>query len=216
MPHAPRTHPFLTPALILLAALALPALAAAQGHAGHGAHGAPQPPAASPRITTGFTPADISFIKDMIGHHAQAVVMADLASRFASSPMVRSLALRIDISQRDEILFMQEWLTLRGASIPDMEHAHHMSMPGMVSATDMARLEAARGPDFDHLFLELMIEHHLGALGMVDTLFATPGAGQDPDLFRFATDVGADQLDEIDVMERILDRLSTPTQRSNP
>jgi uncharacterized protein (DUF305 family) len=88
-----------------------------------------------------------------------------------------------------------------------------MQMPGMVTAEQMARLDAARGIEFDRLFLEYMIGHHLGAVDMVETLFAAPRAAQDPDIFRFVTDVAADQLDEIGVMERLLDRLPS-TSRS--
>lgn len=175
----------------------------------HGAH----VPGLSATAGPGYTVADVHFMQMMIGHHAQAILMSQLVADREAGPEVRALALRIDISQRDEIRMMEEWLRERGQPVPDEEQIRAMRMPGLVSAEDLARLAAARGPDFDRLFLELMIEHHLGAVSMVNDLFASPGGAQDPDLFRFATDVAADQLDEIGVMERILERLN-PTLRS--
>ena len=153
------------------------------------------------------TAADVKFVQGMIGHHAQALEMtALLASRTASDEM-RTLASRIEISQADEIRMMQDWLARRGEKLPD-PHAHHAAgaalMPGMLTADEMARLAAARGSEFDRLFLRFMIEHHEGALSMVADLFATPGAGQEPDLFAFASDVDADQRMEIDRMLAML------------
>lgn len=153
------------------------------------------------------TAADVKFVQGMIGHHAQALEMtALLASRTASDEM-RTLASRIEISQADEIRMMQDWLARRSEKLPD-PHAHHAAgaalMPGMLTADEMARLAAARGPEFDRLFLRFMIEHHEGALSMVADLFATPGAGQEPDLFAFASDVEADQRMEIDRMLAML------------
>ena len=149
------------------------------------------------------TEADVRFMQGMIGHHAQALEMtALLASRTASDDM-RKLAKRIELSQADEIKMMQEWLTRRGLPLPD-PHAHHAHgaklMPGMLTAEEMGRLAAAKGPDFDRLFLEFMIKHHDGALTMVRELFATPGAGQEAEIFAFASDVDADQRMEIDRM----------------
>ncbi|MEX0980214.1 MAG: DUF305 domain-containing protein, partial [Gemmatimonadota bacterium] len=120
------------------------------------------------------------------------------------------LAQKIDISQRDEIAFMEQWLSERDQAVPAGDHALHMTMPGMVSPEDLARLDAAHGRDFERLFLTLMIGHHEGALQMVEELFDAPGAGQDPDIFRFATDVDADQRDEIYVMSGMLDALENP------
>jgi len=158
----------------------------------------------------GYTVADVHFMQMMIGHHDQALRMAQMAPRQGAGPEVLTLAQRIDISQRDEIATMQRWLRERGQPVPDEAQMHAMEMPGMVTAEDFVRLEATRGTPFDRLFLNLMINHHVGALDMVDELFASPGALQDSELFQFATDVGADQLDEIGIMERILARLSTP------
>ena len=153
------------------------------------------------------TPADVRFMQGMIGHHAQALEMtALLASRTASESM-RRLALRIDASQADEIKMMQNWLKARGLPVPD-EHAHHMQgamlMPGMLTPEDMDRLATSKGAGFDRLFLQFMITHHEGALVMVKELFSTPGAGQESEIFAFASDVDADQRMEIDRMTAML------------
>lgn len=161
----------------------------------------------------GYTVADVEFMQMMMGHHAQAVTMSDMAAPRGAGPEVTGMAQRIDISQRDEMALMVLWLQERGQPVPDQEQMDAMWMPGMVAPEDLARLAETRGGDFDRLYLTLMIEHHLGAIEMVDALYASPGAAQDPDLFRFVTDVAADQLDEIAVMERILERLA-PTPRS--
>ena len=120
---------------------------------------------------------------------------------------MRKLAQRIEVSQADEIKMMQGWLTRRGQKLPD-PHAHHAPgatlMPGMLTAEEMARLAAAKGAEFDRLFLELMIKHHEGALTMVQDLFATAGAGQEAEIFAFASDVDADQRMEIDRMLAVL------------
>jgi uncharacterized protein (DUF305 family) len=156
------------------------------------------------------TPADVKFMQGMIGHHAQALEMtALLATRTASEDM-KKLALRIDVSQQDEIKMMQEWLTRRGQTLPD-PHAHHQHgaalMPGMLTQEEMARLAEAKGPAFDRMFLEGMIKHHGGALTMVHELFATPGAGQEAEVFAFASDVDADQRMEIERMGAMLNAL---------
>jgi uncharacterized protein (DUF305 family) len=161
------------------------------------------PAAAGP----GFTVADVRFMQHMIRHHAQAIIMAALAPGQAGSDNVRKLAQKIDISQRDEIGMMKQWLTDRKQAIPTEQQSLAMMMPGMLTAEEMKRLEAARGKEFDRLFLTFMIRHHEGALLMVEELFKTPGAGQDSDIFRFATDVDADQRDEIFVMQQLLDHL---------
>ena len=154
-----------------------------------------------------FTPADVRFMQGMIGHHAQALDMTALVATRSSSEAIRKLAQRIDLSQADEIKMMQEWLTGRGQKVPD-QHAHHAPgatlMPGMLTAEEMARLAQATGPEFDRLFLEFMIKHHEGALTMVQDLFAQPGAGQESDVFAFASDVDADQRMEIDRMRAAL------------
>lgn len=187
-------------------------------HAGHDHHAGHDPHAAHlPDLVAtggpGFSVADVRFMQMMLGHHAQAIAMSDLVPERDAGPEVRTLAVRIDLSQRDEMAFMRAWLEERGQDVPTDEQMAAMVMPGLVAPEDMARLEAARGPEFDRLFLRLMIHHHLGAVSMVEELFASPGAGQDPEIFHFASDVATDQLDEINVMERILDRLP-PSPRS--
>jgi uncharacterized protein (DUF305 family) len=157
-----------------------------------------------------FTGADIKFMQGMIGHHAQAVEMVALVPGRTSSEDVRKLALRIDVSQKDEMNMMREWLLARGQQIPD-PRAHHMMgtmlMPGMLTAEEMERLAAAKGAEFDRLFLEGMIRHHGGAIAMVHDLFATEGAGQTPEIFSYASDVDADQRMEIDRMGSMLKEL---------
>jgi uncharacterized protein (DUF305 family) len=157
-----------------------------------------------------FTPADTKFMQGMIGHHQQAIEMVALLPSRTSREDMKFLGKRIELSQQDEIQMMQEWLRSRGQSLPD-PHAHHQHgatlMPGMLTMEEMAKLEAAKGVEFDRLFLEGMIKHHGGALLMVRELFSTPGAGQDSDIFAFASDVEADQQMEIDRMGALLREL---------
>jgi uncharacterized protein (DUF305 family) len=154
-------------------------------------------------------------MEHMIHHHAQALAMTALVPDRTTRGDVRLLAERIEVSQRDEIAQMRRWLESRGEAAPrpdtaHAEHAHHgagaahAGMPGMLSTSEMARLAAARGSEFDRLFLELMIRHHEGALTMVAELFGTPGAGQDTDVFRIASEVDADQEMEIIRMRGLL------------
>jgi len=154
-----------------------------------------------------YTPADVRFMQGMIGHHAQAVEMTTLLATRTESEDMRKLAARIEASQSDEIKMMQQWLRARGQDVPG-PHAMHMHgatlMPGMLTPDEMERLAQARGPEFDRLFLEGMIKHHGGALTMVQELFATAGAGQEPDMFAFASDVDADQRMEIERMSAML------------
>jgi uncharacterized protein (DUF305 family) len=149
-------------------------------------------------------------MQGMIGHHAQALEMVELLQTRTESSDMKMLALRIKVSQQDEIKAMQEWLRDRGQTAPD-EHAHHAHgftpMPGMLTAGDMARLRAAKGREFDRLFLEYMIKHHEGALVMVDQLYKTGGAGQEAAINAFASDVVADQQMEIDRMIGMLVRM---------
>ena len=154
------------------------------------------------------TAADIKFMQGMIGHHAQAIEMTALIPSRTAREDMKMLGLRISLSQEDEIKMMRRWLETRGAAQPS-EHAHHMPggmMPGMLTPQEMERLGASKGPEFDKLFLEGMIKHHEGALTMVKELFSTAGAGQESDIFAFATDVEADQQMEID---RMVDMLRT-------
>jgi uncharacterized protein (DUF305 family) len=173
------------------------------GAVDHQHHNSPLPATAGP----GFTVADVRFMQHMIGHHAQAIQMAALVASQGASDKVQQLAQKIDISQRDEIAMMKQWLTERKQAVPTDTQSHAMMMPGMLTAAQFAQLEAARGREFDRLFLGFMIRHHEGALLMVEELFKQPGAGQDSDIFRFATDVDADQRDEIFVMQKLLDTL---------
>lgn len=167
-----------------------------------------------------FTKADVEFMQGMIGHHGQAIEMTDLIATHSRSDDMRQLGQRISLSQADEIGMMQRWLEVRGQSVTGA-HAMHMAgsaampgmsmpamlMPGMLTPEEMARLAAARGPAFDRLFLEGMIKHHGGALTMVEELFAHPGAGQDSEMFAFASDVDGDQRMEIARMGGMLKEL---------
>jgi uncharacterized protein (DUF305 family) len=156
------------------------------------------------------TAADVRFMQGMIGHHAQALEMSALVPSRTSREEMRLLARRIEISQADEINMMREWLTSRGEAAPDelALHAHGATlMPGMLTREEMQRLAQSTGPEFDRLFLEFMIKHHAGALVMVEELFAQPGAGQEPEMFAFASDVDADQRMEIDRMGAMLKEL---------
>lgn len=162
-------------------------------------------------------PGDIHFLSGMIHHHAQALAMSALVPERASNPRIGVLAERIRVSQTDEIGLMQQWLAERGAPVPEatpgpmtMMHggmAHDMLMPGMLTEAQMAQLEAARGAGFDRLFLEFMIMHHEGALGMVNELFSTPGAGNDDFIYKMASDTYADQGSEIDRMQQMLEAM---------
>ena len=165
-----------------------------------------------------FTDADANFMTGMIAHHAQALVMARLAPTHGASPAIETLAARIINAQQDEIASMQAWLRDRGQPVPEihieglklMVHGageHHMHMPGMLSDAQLEELDAARGAEFDRLFLAYMIQHHQGAVAMVDTLFATDGAGQDEAAFKLASDIHVDQVTEINRMQQMLDSL---------
>lgn len=162
------------------------------------------------RTGTTFTDADVKFMQGMIGHHQQALEMSALVNERTANESMKRLALRITISQEDEIGMMQEWLKARGQELPN-PHAHHMHgatlMPGMLTQDEMKRLEAARGVEFDRLFLEGMIKHHMGALYMVEELFKTPGAGQETEMYAFASDVDSDQRMEIERMGAMLREL---------
>jgi uncharacterized protein (DUF305 family) len=158
----------------------------------------------------GFTAADVAFVQGMITHHAQAIEMTKLLETRTTDPAMQKLAMRISVSQADEIKMMQHWLLARGQGVPGptLVHMHEgMLMPGMLTQEEMARLAAASGPEFDKLFLEGMIKHHGGALTMVHDLFETPGAGQESEIFAFASDVDADQRMEIERMTAMLKEL---------
>lgn len=180
--------------------------------------GAPGTPSKTlPASTTGVVPqasdADIEFMQGMIMHHAQAVEMTALIHSHTQNPEVRSLGARISLSQSDEIEFMKRWLAARGQSesmampgMPDMDRSGNPmhAMPGMLTSAQMDALRKATGPKFDYLFLTGMIQHHNGALIMVKALFDEPGAGQDAELFDFATDADNTQRAEIKIMQNML------------
>ena len=176
-------------------------------------------PAAEPKprpdlVRQPYSAADIEFVTGMIPHHAQAVLIAGWAASHGARPDLRVLCERMVVAQRDEIDSMRNWLRDRGEFVPEANATHHrmkmngvehdMLMPGMLSAEQLAQLDKARGPEWDRLFLEAMIRHHRGALRMVDTLFESHGALQDDDLFKFASDLYADQTTEIEFMEKLL------------
>jgi uncharacterized protein (DUF305 family) len=165
------------------------------------------------------TKADVEFMQGMIMHHSQAVEMTELLKTRSHNPEVLELGKKIDISQTDEMGFMKRWLQDRGKPIEMPMDMHGMdmkdmkgmdmssmmpAMPGMLTPAQMTALREATGPQFDHLFLTGMIQHHTGALTMVKELFETPGAAQDPWLFDFTSDVDNTQQAEIDIMRHML------------
>ena len=164
-----------------------------------------------PRVS----PADVSFMQGMIMHHSQAVEMTALIASRTENKDVRSLGAKISSSQADEISFMQRWLLARSepvsmamSGMADMDTSGHpmAAMPGMLTPAQMEALRNAQGAEFDRLFLAGMIQHHNGALIMVKDLFDTPGAGQDADLFNFATDADNTQRAEIKIMQDMLEK----------
>jgi uncharacterized protein (DUF305 family) len=171
------------------------------------------------------SPADVEFMQGMIMHHAQAVEMTAMISSHTQNKDLRSLGARISSSQSDEIKFMKRWLAARGEPVlkampemPGMDmsnqtmpndamaHDTMALMPGMLTPQQMEELRKAKGAEFDHLFLVGMIQHHNGALTMVKDLFDTAGAGQDAELFNFATDADNSQRAEIRIMQNMLEK----------
>jgi uncharacterized protein (DUF305 family) len=160
--------------------------------------------------------ADVEFMQGMIVHHSQAVEMTALISSHTENRELRSLGARISSSQSDEIKFMRRWLAARGLpetlSMAAMANMHmDMSgdqplMPGMLTPAQMDALRSAKGSEFDRLFLTGMIQHHEGALTMVKDLFNTAGAGQEADIFNFATDADNTQRAEIKIMQSMLEK----------
>ncbi|HZU32157.1 MAG TPA: DUF305 domain-containing protein [Candidatus Angelobacter sp.] len=172
-----------------------------------------------PSSTTAKLPprsqAEVEFMQGMIMHHSQAVEMTALIASHTENKELRSLGARISSSQTDEIKFMKRWLAARGESISmsmpgmqDMDMAHHSMplMPGMLTPEQMDALRKAKGAEFDRLFLTGMIQHHNGALTMVKDLFNTAGAGQDAEVFDFATDADNTQKAEIRIMQAMLEK----------
>ena len=210
----------------LLGAVVVSACATAPAQQTPPAAGGPLTPAQQVALDRGIPPytrADVEFMQGMIAHHGQALTMAALAPTNTAREDVRVLAARIDVAQRDEIAMMQRWLRQRGETVPDPTAAHSMaghdmpghdmstmsgagpSMPGMLSAEQMAQLRAAKGPEFDRLFLTFMIQHHEGAVAMVQKLYSSQGAAQDTELWRLASDIEADQDSEISRMRQMLE-----------
>ncbi len=183
----------------------------------------PAEPVARPDLVRHpYSVADVDFMSGMIPHHAQAVLIAGWAGSHGARPDLRLLCERMVIGQRDEIAFMRTWLRDRSEPVPAADATHHrmvmngvehaMLMPGMLSAEDLAALDKARGPEWDRLFLAAMIRHHEGAITMVDVLFASFGALQDEDVYKFASDIYADQTTEIERMQKMLAALGGPRQ----
>ena len=160
-----------------------------------------------------YSDADIAFMTGMIPHHAQAVIMAGWAPTHGARSDVAILCERIVVGQADEIRSMQQWLSDHGLPVPDATATrmkmkmngveHDMLMPGMLTDEEMAELDKARGREFDRLFLIGMIKHHQGAIDMVNDLFKAYGAAQDDTIYKFASDVFADQSIEIQVMHKM-------------
>jgi uncharacterized protein (DUF305 family) len=172
-------------------------------------------PAARPDLVREpYNEADVAFMAGMIPHHAQAVLIAGWAASHGARPDVRTLCERIVVGQRDEIETMRNWLRDRGEDVPAADATHHrmkmngvehdMLMPGMLTPEDLAQLDKARSADWDTLFLKAMIRHHEGALKMVDDLFESHGAMQDEDVYKFVSDMYADQTAEIERMQKML------------
>jgi len=178
--------------------------------------------AAADSVRRAYTRADVDFMAGMIHHHAQALVMSRMAPSHGASPSLRIMARRIINAQNDEIDLMQAWLRDRGEHVPeprtagerdagadqtmhaDHDAAGHEMMPGMLSDEQMAALDAAHGEEFDRLFLQFMIQHHQGAVTMVNELVAVPGAAREETVFKLASDIGADQTSEITRMQTML------------
>ena len=182
--------------------------------AGQQSDAAPDPKPRPDLVRYPYSQADVDFMAGMIPHHAQAVLIAGWAQSHGARSDVRTLCERIVVGQRDEIAFMRNWLRDRGQTVPAANATHHrmkmngvehdMLMPGMLSAEDLARLDKARGAEWDRLFLAAMIRHHEGAITMVDDLFKAHGALQDEDVYKFASDIYADQTTEIERMQKLL------------
>src|SRR6185503_2910640 len=164
-----------------------------------------------------FTRADIDFVSGMISHHAQAIIMANLAPTHGASRSVSTLCARIINAQTDEIKIFQQWEKDRGLPITDAKPMPtkmlmngvemSMMMPGMLTEAQMKELEASQGVEFDRAFLTFMIQHHGGAITMVNTLMSSPGAAQDDAVYKFSSDIFADQSAEIDRMTGMLNAL---------
>ena len=172
-------------------------------------------PASTKGTLPARSPADVEFMQGVIMHHAQAVEMTALIASHTDNKDLRLLGVKISSSQSDEIKFMQRWLAARGEAVSmampgmsgmDASGKAMALMPGMLTPEQMEALRNAKGAEFDHLFLTGMIQHHNGALIMVKDLFNTAGAGQDADIFNFATDADNTQRAEIKIMQAMLEK----------
>ena len=172
---------------------------------------APAPAAPVRRAPPPATAADVHFFSGMIRHHAQAVLMAGWAPSHGASASLRALCERIVVGQRDEIALASRWLVTRNEPVPETDASHDMMpgmdhgmlMPGMLTADQLGQLDRARGAEFDRLFLTFMIQHHQGAITMVNELFSA-GGGEEEVAYKFASDIFADQTTEIDRMQKML------------
>lgn len=228
------TH-LIRPAAVLLAAVVLSACASAPRTAPEpaAAPAVTEPNDAMPEVRTSaaaiaearadsartpYTEGDVRFMTGMIGHHAQAIQMSRMAPSHGASPSVQTLAARIINAQKDEIFNMQQWLADRQKPWPHVDasgavhgagghDAHHAMMAGMLTAEQMRQLDAARGVEFDRLFLTFMIQHHKGAVAMVKELLSSGGAAHNDTVFRLAGDINVDQTTEIARMEKMLAQL---------
>src|SRR5262245_20178597 len=201
---------------------AAPATAPAPAPAASSGSQASAPPVklVSDSIRQRYTAADVHFMTGMIGHHAQAVLMAGWAPTHGASPSLQALCERIVVGQNDEINTMQRWLRDRGQPVPEADAkmdmmpgmSHTMMMPGMLTAEQLTQLDKSQGVDFDRNFLTFMIKHHQGALTMVQDLYNSPGAAQDDQVFKFTSDMSADQTIEIERMNGMLAALPSGGQ----
>ncbi|HEX8359957.1 MAG TPA: DUF305 domain-containing protein [Longimicrobium sp.] len=210
-----------TAALVLVAACGTArAEVAPAAQPGTQAQPAAQAQPARDTVRPRYTAPDVKFMQHMIAHHAQALEMTRLVPERTTRQDIRLISERIEVSQRDEIGMMQRWLRARGQEVPEAGHAHggtgHAGMPGMATPAEMARLAAARGDEFDRLFLQYMIRHHEGALVMVAELFASPGAGQEGEIFGLASEVEADQRSEIARMRTLPGAPAASPRRPSP
>jgi uncharacterized protein (DUF305 family) len=154
-----------------------------------------------------YTKADVEFMQGMIAHHSQAIVMSRMAESHGANPQVLKLSNKIDQSQVPEIRIMQGWLKRYNQFAPDTSSWRDVTMPGMLTAAQLKELDAAKGVEFDRAYLRMMIQHHAGALKMVDDLFNVSLAGQEVDVNVFANDVVTAQTAEIGIMQRLLTQL---------
>ena len=154
-----------------------------------------------------YTKADVEFMQGMIAHHSQAIVMSRMAESHGANPQVLKLSNKIDQSQVPEIRIMQAWLRRNKQFAPDTSSWHDVMMAGMLTAAQLKELDSGKGVDFDRAYLRLMIQHHAGALKMVDDLFNAPLAGQEVDVNVFANDVVTAQTIEIGIMQKLLTEL---------